>query len=259
VLLQQGYCRAAAAAGAALLRERTHIDLLFSCAWLPALQELAGLARKTSRRCWHPTNKNQKGGFATVLLRKVLISASSWLAWCSERVSARCWRGVPSFPPAASVVLISAQLLALLLAGSCSSHSRTSHSRGVGGFHRPSRAPEKAMQCAARSSEGGLSGGPSGAPVSSSSAACRTPPRPPRPPGLASTLVLARPVYYFPRLFFLPAVQSAGTQFFLGPAGSPLKPRFFFPAAEEKKSPPSAVETRWQPGAWLLKPSSGAY
>jgi hypothetical protein len=217
VLLQQGYCRAAAAAGAALLRERTHIDLLFSCAWLPALQELAGLARKTSRRCWHPTNKNQKGGFATVLLRKVLISASSWLAWCSERVSARCWRGVPSFPPAAmhSVVLISAQLLALLLAGSCSSHSRTSHSRGVGGFHRPSRAPEKAMQCAARSSEGGLSGGPSGAPVSSSSAACRTPPRPPRPPGLASTLVLAR-VLFSSSFFFAGCPVRWDSVFFLG-------------------------------------------
>jgi hypothetical protein len=44
-----------------------------------------------------------------------------------------------------------------LAAGSCASHSRTSHSRGAGGaFHRRSRAPEEAMQCAAPSSEGGI-------------------------------------------------------------------------------------------------------
>jgi hypothetical protein len=42
-----------------------------------------------------------------------------------------------------------------LAAGSYASHSRTSHSRGAGGF-RPIRSPEEAMQCAARSSEGGL-------------------------------------------------------------------------------------------------------
>jgi hypothetical protein len=61
--------------------------------------------------------------------------------------------------------------------------------------------------------------------------------------------------------------------FFFGRLASPLGPSFFFgrQSAEteiffpggrgkkEKRAPPSAVETRWQPGDWLRKPSAGAY
>jgi hypothetical protein len=51
--------------------------------------------------------------------------------------------------------------------------------------------------------------------------------------------VPARPQYFFPVLFL--AGQSAsplGLSFFFGRLASPLKPRYFFPAAEEKKCPP---------------------
>jgi hypothetical protein len=60
---------------------------------------------------------------------------------------------------------------------------------------------------------------------------------------------------FFLGFFFGRPTSPLGLSFFFWPAGQSAETEIFFPGGRGKKEPPpSAVETRWQPGAWLLKP-----